>query len=221
MASKVTAVDQDLALPGLIHDLNNVFQNLVEAADLLSDDPRWAAVSASVLRSIERGREITLSMDAIREPWALFETVVDNAITFAQDFVFLGHGPPVHFVARVEEGLVLRHPWAWERVLINLFLNAVRAMPAGGTITLDACRRDGKVEIVVADEGQGIAPGMLADIFEPHVSTKPAGGLGLHIVQSIVAREDGEVRAANREVGGAMFTIVVPAHSSLARSAAK
>jgi hypothetical protein len=71
----------------MIHDLNNVFQNLVEAADLLSGDPRWESVGASILRNIERGREITMSMYAIREPWALFQTVVDNAVLFVEDGV--------------------------------------------------------------------------------------------------------------------------------------
>ena len=41
----------DLTVPCLVHDLNNVFQTLVEAADLLSEDPRWAPVSAAMLRS--------------------------------------------------------------------------------------------------------------------------------------------------------------------------
>jgi signal transduction histidine kinase len=219
MATAKTSANGDLSLPGMIHDLNNVFQNLVEAADLLSSDPRWESVSASILRSIERGREITMSMYAIREPWAPFQTVVDNAVMFVEDSVALSKGPEIHFAASVEPGLVLRHPWAWERVLINLFLNAVRAMPAGGTISSQAHHLDGNIQIVVSDEGSGIDPELLPHIFEPHVSTKPLGGLGLHIVHSIVTGEEGEVRAANREGGGAMFTITVPARSPLARGA--
>ena len=219
MVTKDTIGNRDLALPGMIHDLNNVFQNLVEAADLLSEDPRWSSIGASIVRSIERGREITMSMYANGEPRAAFQTVMDNATTFVQDFVFLGQSPEIRFVSNIEPGLVLRHPWAWERVLINLFLNSVRAMPAGGKITSQAFRRDGNIHIVVADEGHGIPPEVLGSIFEPHVSTKPLGGLGLHIVHSIVTREQGEVRAANGENGGAIFTITVPARPPLARGA--
>lgn len=200
---------EDLTLPGMIHDLNNVFQHLVEAADLLSGDPRWSPLSASILRSIERGKEITLSMYAMAEPPAVFQSVLDKAILFVEDSVTLRHGPPIRFAASIEPGLALRHPWAWERVLMNLFLNSVRAMPDGGTISVQACRREGGIEIVVADEGCGIAPDLLPVIFDPHVSTKPLGGMGLHVVHSIVQREQGQVRAANREGGGAVFTITI------------
>ena len=208
----------DLALPGLIHDLNNVFQTLMDAADSLSGDPRWAAVSAAIFRSIERGKEITMSMQAIDQPSAPFEAVLHNARTLVEDSMMSRRGPEVHFVSRVEPALVMRNAWAWERVLINLFCNAVQAMPQGGTITVDASRQNGGIQIVVADEGCGIAPELLAVIFDPHVSTKALGGLGLHIVHSIVTQQAGEVRVSNREGAGAEFTITLPAEPVLSRS---
>jgi signal transduction histidine kinase len=208
----------DLALPGLIHDLNNVFQTLMDAADGLSGDPRWAPVSAAIFRSIERGKEITLSMQAIEQPSEPFETVLYKARTLVEDSMMSRRGPEIQFVSRVEPALVLRNAWAWERVLINLFCNAVQAMPQGGTISVDACRKSGSIQIVVADEGSGIAPELLAVIFDPHVSTKAVGGLGLHIVNSIVKQQAGEVRAANRDGRGAEFTITLPAEPVLSRS---
>jgi signal transduction histidine kinase len=221
MATSRTKANDNLALPGMIHDLNNVFQNLVEAAELLSGDPRWASVSASILRSVEHGKEITTSMYAAGEPPALLQTVLDQAAAFVQDSVTLSRGPEIRIDASVEPGLKLRHPWAWERVLINLFLNSVRAMPAGGAISFRARRHHREIEMVVTDQGGGIQPDLLSHIFEPHASTKPLGGLGLHIVQSIVEAEDGEVRAANGEGGGAVFTITIPVHMPLARGATK
>jgi nitrogen-specific signal transduction histidine kinase len=91
-----------------------------------------------------------------------------------------GRGPVILFVRDVEPGIELQRNWAWERVLINLFSNAVRAMPAGGTIHISARRmglsvgnpaENGAIEIVVRDDGRGIAPEILPVIFEPHVST--------------------------------------------------
>ncbi len=208
----------DLALPGLIHDLNNVFQTLMDAADSLAGDPRWEPLSAAIFRSIERGREITQSMQAMDQPSAPFETVLRNARTLLEDSMTLRNGPQIRFAAQVEPALVLRNAWAWERVLINLFCNAVQVMPQGGTIFIEACRKNGKIQIVVADEGPGIAPELLALVFDPHVSTKVFGGLGLHIVQSIVTQEAGDVRVSNRQGAGAEFTITLPAEPVLSRS---
>jgi len=210
----------DLTLPCLVHDLNNVFQTLVEAADLLSDDPRWAPVSAVILRSIERGKGITDSMQQVEQAPAPFETILANAIAFAEDSLIGGRGPEIRFVRDVEPGIELRRIWAWERVLINLFSNAMRAMPDGGTIFVTARTRDGRAEIAVRDEGDGIAPEILADLFRPHVSTKVRGGLGLHIVETIVKQDDGDVRAANCANGrGAEFIITLPAEKPVARPA--
>ena len=201
----------DLTLPCLIHDLNNVFQTLMEAADLLSHDPRWAPVSAAMLRSIDRGREITLSLHTVDQPAAPFETVLGNAQAFVEDSLIVGRGPEIRFTRDLDPGLVLRDSWAWERVLINLFSNAVRAMPGGGTISTRAHRTQGQIQIAVADEGCGIPPELIPGLFRPEVSTKAAGGLGLHIVETIVRQQEGEVRAANRQGRGAEFTITIPA----------
>jgi signal transduction histidine kinase len=208
----------DLALPGLIHDLNNVFQTLMDAADTLSGDPRWVHLSAAIFRSVERGREITQSMQAIDQPALPFETVLANARTLVEDSMMSRPGPKIQFDCRIEPDLVLRHAWSWERVLINLFCNAVQAMPQGGTIFVGARRQLDDIQIVVADEGSGIAPELLAVIFDPRISTKTLGGLGLHVVHSIVKQEAGEVRAANREGCGAEFTITLPAQPAVSRS---
>jgi signal transduction histidine kinase len=210
----------DLTLPGLVHDLNNVFQTLLEAADLLSEDPRWAPISAVILRSVERGKSITNGMQQLDEPPAPFENILNNAIAFAEDSLIGGRGPAIRFVCDVEPGIELRRNWAWERVLINLFSNAMRAMPEGGAIYVSARTCGGYSEIAVRDEGEGIAPEILADLFRPHVSTKARGGLGLHIVETIVKQDDGEVRAANRtDRRGAEFVITIPAEQPMARPA--
>jgi signal transduction histidine kinase len=205
---------EDLTLSGLVHDLNNVFQTLVDAADLLAGDPRYAKLSAAILRSVERGKNIAAGLQSGDGTGTPFEQILANAVAFVEDSVAAGRGPEITFVCDVEPGIELGGHWAWERVLINLFLNAMKAMPAGGVIQVCATTAGGHIEIVVRDEGSGIAPGMLDHLFLPHVTSGSSGsssGLGLHIVETIVKQDGGWVRAANRsDKQGAEFTITLP-----------
>jgi signal transduction histidine kinase len=214
-------MSQDPALPGLLHDLNNIFQTLVDAADLLSEDQRWQPISAAILRSVERGRRVTLSLQAARGPGVPFRAILENAIAFVEDAMLAARRPAIRFTCNVEPDIELPGNWAWERVLLNLFLNAMRAMPQGGEIQVEARRAydaasGNSVCVVVRDSGCGIPEEILDRLFEPDVSTKTAegktaGGLGLQVVESIVHQEGGSVRAANRtDSPGAEFTITIP-----------
>ncbi|HSP67561.1 MAG TPA: HAMP domain-containing sensor histidine kinase [Bryobacteraceae bacterium] len=201
---------EDLTLSGLVHDLNNVFQTLVDAADLLSGDPRYAKLSVAILRSVERGKNIAASIQSGSGTGTPFEQILANAIAFVEDSVAAGRGPEISFSCDVESGIQLGGHWSWERVLINLFRNSMDAMPAGGTIYVLARYAAGQIEIIVRDEGLGIAPEVLNDLFLPHVSTG-SSGLGLHIVETIVKQEGGCVRASNRaDRRGAEFIITLP-----------
>jgi two-component system nitrogen regulation sensor histidine kinase NtrY len=99
------------------------------------------------------------------------------------------------------------------RVFVNLFDNAIQAMNQKGrlwvTTHFDSRRR--KAIIRVADEGTGISPEDQEKLFVPYFSRKRTGtGLGLAIVQRIVTDHDGQIRAANNEPKGAVFTIEMP-----------
>ena len=208
----------DLTIPGLIHDLNNVFQTLVDTADLLGEDARWGHVSAAILRSVERGKAIASSLHANQGPGGPFETIVANEISFVEDWRG-GRGASIRFQCGLEPGIILRHPWAWERVLINLFLNSIRAMPSGGSISVTAGREGDNVRIVVSDDGSGIPPEILKDVFQPGFSASASSGLGLHIVEEIVRQDGGQVHASNRiPEGGAQFTILLPAAAAVQTS---
>jgi signal transduction histidine kinase len=204
---------EDLTLSGLVHDLNNVFQTLVDAADLLAGDPRYGKLSTAILRSVERGKNIAAGIQAGTGEDTPFEQILANAIAFVEDSLAAGRGPEIDFACEAEPGIALGGHWAWERVLINLFLNSMHAMPAGGTIQVRARHTEAQIEIVVRDEGSGIAPGVLEYLFLPHVSTGTSG-LGLHIVETIVKQHGGYVRAANRsDAAGAEFTITLPSQT--------
>jgi len=98
------------------------------------------------------------------------------------------------------------------QVVLNLLLNALEAMPAGGNLEIKA-RGDQKtgLHLTIADTGQGIAPGDRPHIFEPYFSTKKTGtGLGLAIVRNIVKAHRGDIRVESPSEGGTRMTITLP-----------
>jgi two-component system sensor kinase FixL len=96
---------------------------------------------------------------------------------------------------------------------LNLALNGLDAAAASATprVTISTVGWEEEVEIVVHDTGPGISVEVKKHLFESFFTTKVDGlGLGLTIVQSIVDRHQGRVRADNAETGGALFRVVVP-----------
>lgn len=102
-------------------------------------------------------------------------------------------------------------PELLHRALSNLVLNAMDAMPDGGTLTLSAETRGDQVEIRVADTGQGMTPEECERLFTPYYTTKEHGtGLGLAIVQLVIADHAGTIAVESRAGGGATFVITLP-----------
>ena len=112
------------------------------------------------------------------------------------------------------------------QVLLNLLLNALDAVSEGGSVWLeievsDSASHDGQARpgltLRVCDTGPGLPGELGPKIFEPFVGTKPTGiGLGLSICKRIVESHGGEIRAANRPEGGAVFTVWLPSTAAAA-----
>ncbi len=97
------------------------------------------------------------------------------------------------------------------RAFQNLVLNALDAMPAGGTLTMRTSEHDGNVRIEVADTGKGLTPEECSRLFTPYYTTKQQGtGLGLAIVQSVVSDHHGTISVTSDEGHGTTFRIELP-----------
>jgi two-component system, NtrC family, sensor histidine kinase HydH len=106
-------------------------------------------------------------------------------------------------------------PGQVQQVLLNLLLNALDALPHGGTVRVEVrppTAAAPSAEVRVADTGLGIAPRIRARLFEPFVSSKETGlGLGLSISRRLVEAHGGTIRGDNAPAGGAVFTFTLPA----------
>jgi signal transduction histidine kinase len=107
-------------------------------------------------------------------------------------------------------GPVALHASTLRRAVLNLVQNALDAMPQGGTLTLTGQRTATHVQLRIRDTGRGIPTEQLAKIFEPLYTTKPGGsGLGLYIVQEIVAAHGGTLTVESALGCGTTFTITL------------
>jgi two-component system NtrC family sensor kinase len=103
-----------------------------------------------------------------------------------------------------------------EQVFLNLFLNAIQAMPRGGNLTIRTSLLHGDesdhVRIAISDTGWGIPPEHMNRIFQPFFTTKNNGGtgLGLHISRSIIHSHGGSIAAESTMGVGSTFTVLLP-----------
>lgn len=118
------------------------------------------------------------------------------------------------------QGLVEVDAEQISQVLLNLINNAIDALEPGGRITLSTRRIDSSltersVEVEVKDNGAGIAPDLLEQIFEPFFSTKGSNGtgLGLSICKGIIDNHEGQIRVDSRLGRGTTFTLSLPVTS--------
>jgi len=144
------------------------------------------------LHPIDLRAPIGAAIDAMR-PAFIEKSVVLSAAT--------GHAPC----------MILGDYSELEQLFQNLLLNAHEATPSGGMARVEIAVDAGRAIVAIVDTGPGVPPELLERVFDPFFSTKERGsGLGLAICASIVQTHGGRLKAANREVGGAVFTVELP-----------
>jgi len=127
----------------------------------------------------------------------------------------------IMFALDPRQPTVTGDPVQLQQVVLNLLVNALDAAAASTTpqVTISTEVRGEEVEVAVRDNGPGLTPDVQQHLFESFFTTKPQGlGLGLPIVQSIVERHHGRVRAENADEGGAIFRVTLPGTRSAGES---
>ncbi|NIM90987.1 MAG: PAS domain-containing protein [Candidatus Aminicenantes bacterium] len=100
-----------------------------------------------------------------------------------------------------------------QQVFINIILNAIDAMPQGGTLIIDLSQNDSEAIVNIQDTGTGIKKQHLPHIFDPFFTTKGLGkgtGLGLSISYAIIKEHEGNITVESESKKGSLFTITVP-----------
>jgi nitrogen-specific signal transduction histidine kinase len=171
-------VESDLTHQALIHDLNNVFETITEAAELLSSDRRWKSLAATLCRSVNRGKRL---LGFIPDRTPNLAGTVEDAIQSVTDYCTAARKPRLRFVRQIPPDI--RLPGSdkdWERVFINLFLNAAQIMQKPGRIDIVAQQTEPGLSITISDNGPGIPADILPRMFRPNVSLWPVGAWASH-----------------------------------------
>jgi signal transduction histidine kinase len=217
-SEQLAAVGQLAA--GLAHELRNPLMSmkiLVQAAAECGDPARLGSRGLHVLEEeIMRLERLTSTfLDFARPPRPAKQLI--EAKTVLEETVGLLAGRArqrdVSIACRCPDGPVPAEADVdqFRQVLLNLLLNALEAVPDGGSVEVELEPAERWLTLRVADTGPGLPEGLGDTIFRPFVSTKGTGiGLGLSICKRIVEAHGGEISAADRPGGGAVFEVRLP-----------
>lgn len=221
---------------GLVHEIRNPLNGINLNLALLEEECREAGdprTVASMTRILGRIRPNLSHLENISTEFLMFakpprmEVAATQAGPIVQEIADLIR--PQCDNARVQIKLVIEPdlpPAVLDRakvrqVLLNLAVNAIQAMPRGGSLTIGASRRDRELELTVTDTGMGIAPENQKKLFSLFFSTKEHGvGLGLPIVKRLAEDHGGSVSVESREGVGTTFRVTLPLEPSPDRLAA-
>ncbi|MBI4013190.1 MAG: HAMP domain-containing protein [Candidatus Rokubacteria bacterium] len=211
---------------GIAHEINNPLAGMQNCVRTLSRGARDERQRVQYLELLQEGlgrigRTVGQLLNFAREsPPRLTRT--DLASVIERSLALVEHEMAARKITcsrSVDPGLpaLLADPRQLEQVFLNLLMNALEAMPTGGTLTIGTGWRqrgtDLCVEARVSDTGGGILPGNLSRIFDPFFTTKEVGrgtGLGLSVSYGIV-RAHGGVIDVQSEVGqGSTFSVILP-----------
>jgi PAS domain S-box-containing protein len=218
---------------GVAHDMNNVLAAILAVGQVVrlkvEDDPGMASAMDTILKAGNRGRDLvrgltnfarkdlraaqSLDLNAIvRDEAALLERTLLQKIRLEVD---------------LQEPLppFLGEPGNFGSALMNLCVNAVDAMPGGGTLTLRTRQPEpGWLELAVEDGGNGMPPEVLSRALDPFFTTKEMGkgtGLGLAMVHGTMKAHGGTVEIRSQVGRGTQVLLRIPAAAPRAEATAE
>ncbi len=215
---------------GIAHDFNNILTGVLGYINIARIQSKSNETVKVLLDKAERAalqtKDLTQQLLTFARGGApvIKTTVINKLLRESADFAARGSGIQCRFrilsdlhPVDIDEGQI-------KQVINNLIINAVQAMPEGGSVVIRAenCVVDspaahwmqpGKyVQVSVTDSGSGIPPENLTKVFDPYFTTKPSGtGLGLAVSYSIINNHSGNITAVSEPGKGTTVTFLIPA----------
>ena len=212
----------------LAHEIRNPLSSIILNIDLVGDEIGTLAneiddntvEARSLLRSIDsevrRIQRVTedylqfARMPKPRRDRISLNDVIGQGLSFLQT-LFTAARVEVKADLDLSLPLILGDEGQLWQVILNLVRNSLEAMPGGGSLTLQTARRGPNIELTISDTGKGMTEQEREQIFKPFFSTKPSGtGLGLPLVQQVIAEHGGMIRCESVPNVGTTFVIELP-----------
>lgn len=206
----------------IAHEINNPLQAITAnigflAKTLPEDYPQKRVLEQIKIGIIRIKNTVRQLLDIHRSKAEVSEEVrvneiIESTLSLVENQLVINR---IEVIRSMEEGLPPIRGLAQElfQVFMNIILNAMDAMPRGGTLTIRTFREGGFLHIAFGDTGEGISEEDMEHIFDPFFTTKSkmlGTGLGLSIVKGIIESFGGEIAVRSEEGAGACFTLVFP-----------
>lgn len=208
---------------GLHHELKNPLTALSLHIQLLDESLRGPAAAEEVAELLNVLKTEVYRLNGVLEGFRSFASLQrlnlqpQDALAVLDETVRLIAPQAANqdvqiVVSRPDEGLppVMLDSQKFQQALLNLLINALEAMPTGGTLSLRAGLQNERLLVEVADTGAGIPPELRKNLFKPYFSTKTQGtGMGLPLTEKLIGQHGGQVDFESGSAG-ATFRITLP-----------
>ncbi len=210
---------------GVAHELNNPLNNISTSVQILLEELEDTDLEykkellTQTEAQIQRARDIVRALlefsreKSFKRKKVKLADLVENTLKLIKGEIPTNVQLTVEIPADIQGEM---DPRRIEQVLINLVLNGIQAMEAGGILSIRACATEGEAEFCfeVSDTGKGIPPQDLGKIFDPFFTTKDVGkgsGLGLSVSHGIIKQHGGRIEVKSVVGQGSTFTVFLPA----------
>ena len=211
---------------GVAHELNNPLNNIILTAEMLKESHKdisqeeYEDMINDLITQGERANQVVKNLlDFARESetkseYLYIDKLIDETIQLAKNQIRLSK---IKLESNIDKN---QQPLYGDRklliqVFLNLFINAIDAMPKGGKLSINVSKkqRTGFISIEISDTGCGIPHHLLGSIFNPFFTTKPTSkgtGLGLSVSKGIIEKHGGDIDVKSKVGEGTTFTVHLP-----------